>query len=161
MQILIVYAGKTGTTQRCAGILGQRLKDATIINLEMQDVDISKYDLILIGSSIRVGMMHNKVKQFINKNKDILKTKKTAYYICCGFSDSYKKYFESNVSKELLDNAVVYDTFGGEMDISKQKGFDKFIVAMVNKTEEGKKEVRILNQNIDRFVEVLEEKILK
>ncbi len=29
--------------------------------------------------------------------------------------------------KDLLDIAVIYDTFGGKIDRQKQKGFDKFI----------------------------------
>lgn len=33
MKKLIVYSSKTGTTEKCAGILGQNLIDATIINL--------------------------------------------------------------------------------------------------------------------------------
>ena len=157
MQILIVYAGKTGTTEKCAKMLGEKLNNATIVNLVEQNAGISKYDLIIIGSSIRMGRFHSQAKKFINNNKDMLKTKKTAYYVCCGFSSNYKQYFENNVSKELLDNAIVYDTFGGELDVSKQKGIEKFIVHMVSKSEEGKKEIRILNENIDRFVENIKE----
>ena len=159
MQILIVYAGKTGTTEKCAGILGQKLKNVTTINLVAQDVDVSKYDLIIIGSSVRIGMLHNKVKRFISDNTDILKTKKVAYYICCGFYNNYKEYFEKNISKELLDSAIIYDTFGEEMDISKQKGFDKFVVSLVSKTEEGKKGSKIITENIDDFIETINSNI--
>ncbi len=71
MQTLIVYASKTGTTEKCARILGQNLKDTTIINLTAtQNEDINKYDLIIIGSPIRMGMIHKKVKEFISKNMD-------------------------------------------------------------------------------------------
>ena len=153
MKILIAYASKTGTTERCAGILGQRLKNTTIVNLFGQDANVEEYDLIIIGSSIRIGMLNSKVKKFMEKNKDALKTKKVAYYICCGFSDEYKEYFESNISKELLDAAIIFDTFGGELDITKQKGFDKFVVNVISKTEKGKKEVKVLNENIDRFID--------
>ena len=34
MKKLIVYSSKTGTTEKCAGILGQNLIDATIIKLQ-------------------------------------------------------------------------------------------------------------------------------
>ena len=45
MKTLIVYASKTGTTEKCAGIIGQNLKDATIINLSArQNEDFNKYD---------------------------------------------------------------------------------------------------------------------
>lgn len=155
MQIAIVYAGKTGSTEKCAKMLEQGLKNVIIIDVSRQEADISKYDLIVIGSSIRIGMLHKSIKKFINKNKEILKSKKTAYYICCGFPKNYKEYFENNISKELLDNAVIYDTFGGELEISKQKGIEKFIVKMVRKTSEGKGEIRVLNENIDEFIEKL------
>ena len=43
MKTLIVYASKTGTTEKCAGIIGQNLKDATIINLSArQNEDSNK-----------------------------------------------------------------------------------------------------------------------
>ena len=157
MKTLIVYAGKTGTTQRCAKMLEQKLGDVNIVNLVNEEVDITKYDLIIIGSSIRIGMLHSKIKKFIKESIDILKTKKVAYYICCGFSNNYKEYFEKNISKELLDSAITYETFGGEMDLSKQKGFDKLVVKIVNKTENGKKEIKILTENIDEFSKIINE----
>lgn len=157
MRILIAYAGKTGTCEKCVGILGQKLKDATVINLLQQDEDVNKYDIIIIGSSIRMGMIHNKVRNFMNKNKDILKNKEVAYFICCGFSENSKQYFESNIPKELLDSAVVYDTFGGEMDLNKQKGLDKLIVKMVTKDTSDKKEIKILYDNIENFIEKIKE----
>ena len=154
MKILIVYASKTGTTEKCVGILGQNLKDVTIINLTaIQNENINKYDLIIIGSPIRMGMIHKKVKEFINKNTEILKNKKVAYFICCGFAENYQQYFEQNISKELLEKAITYDTFGGEMILEKQKGFDKFIVKMVSKSIAQGREIKILNKNIDRFIE--------
>lgn len=154
MRTLIVYASKTGTTERCAGILGQNLKDVTIINLTAtQNEDINKYDLIIIGSPIRMGMIDKRVKDFISKNSKLLKNKKVAYFICCGFSENWKQYYEQNFPKELLDNAITYDSFGGEMNLEKQKGFDKFIVKMVSKNMPQDKEVKILNENINRFIE--------
>ena len=155
MKTLIVYAGKTGSTEKCAGILEQKLKNTTAVDITKEDIDISQYDLVIIGSSIRMGMFHSEIKKFINKNQEILKSKRTAYYICCGFTNNYKKYFESNIPAHLLDKAIIYDTFGGEIDMSKQKGLDKFIASMVSKSEEGKKEVKILNENIDEFVDNL------
>lgn len=154
MRTLIVYASKTGTTERCAGILGQNLKDVTIINLTAtQNEDINKYDLIIIGSPIRMGMIDKKVKDFISKNSKLLKNKKVAYFICCGFSENWKQYYEQNFPKELLDNAITYESFGGEMNLEKQKGFDRFIVKMVSKNMPQDKEVKILNENINRFIE--------
>lgn len=158
MKTLIVYASKTGTTERCAGILGKNLKDVTIINLTAtQNKDINKYDLIIIGSPIRMGIIDKKVKDFISKNSKSLKNKKVAYFICCGFSENWKQYYEQNFPKELLDNAITYDSFGGEMNLEKQKGFDKFIVKMVSKNIDKNKEIKIIDENINKFIEKVKE----
>jgi menaquinone-dependent protoporphyrinogen oxidase len=153
MNILLVYAGKTGTTKKCAKIVGEKLENITIVDLTESDVNIANYDLIIIGASIRIGMMHSKVKKFIKNNMDVLKTKKIAFYVCCGTVENTKQYFETNLPKELLDSAIICDSFGGELDINKQKGLDKFIVKMVTKNAGDKKEAKILTKNIDRFVE--------
>lgn len=41
------------------------------------------------------------------------------------------------------------------MDITRQKGFDKFITKMVSKNIDADKEIKILNENIDRFIKKL------
>jgi len=160
MQTLIVYASNTGTTKECAYLLKDKLKNATLIDLSVQDVNIESYDLIIIGSSIKVGKFHKKVTEFIKKNHSLLKNKKVAYYICCGFSDNYQTYFKNNLPEGLLNTALIYETFGGIIDISKLKGLDKFIANMVSKTEDGKKEIKLLNDNIDNFIDVINKEIL-
>jgi menaquinone-dependent protoporphyrinogen oxidase len=157
MEIIIVYAGNTGSTEKVAGMLNQRLKNVRVVNLLHEEPDISEYDVVVIGSNVRFGRLQKKVKNFITKNESVILEKKVAYYICCGFSDKYKEHFENNVPKELLNSAITYDTFGGEMDIEKQKGFDKFIVKMVSKTEAGKKEIKILTENIEEFAKKINE----
>ena len=83
MKTIIIYSTKTGTTKKCANILAQNLKNATTANINtIQNEDIQKYDLIIIGTPIRIGLIDKKIKNFILKNQKILKTKKTAYYIC-------------------------------------------------------------------------------
>ena len=41
------------------------------------------------------------------------------------------------------------------MDLQKQKGFDKFITKMVSKNVDGNREIKILNENINRFIKKL------
>lgn len=155
MKTLIIYASKTGTTEKCSKEIQKRLKDATIIDIYTNHEDIDKYDLIVIGSPIRIGMIDKKIKSFLIKNIENLKSKKVAYFICCGFNENWKSYYEQNVPKDLLENAITYDNFGGEIDIQKQKGFDKLIIKMVSKSIGENKKIGILNENIDRFVEKL------
>ena len=155
MKTLIIYASKTGTTEKCAKEINRQLKDSKMVNILNQDEDINKYDLIIVGTPIRMGMIDKKVRKFLISNIETLKSKKVAYFICCGFSENCKNYYEQNIPKDLLENAIIYDTFGGEMDIEKQKGFDKFIVKMVSKSIDKNKEIKILNENIDEFIKIL------
>lgn len=155
MKAIIVYGGKSGTTEKCAKILSEKIGNAPTINLHEKNTNVSDYDLVIIGSNIRAGMMDGKVRKFIIKNREVLDNKKLAFYICCGFAKNKDQYFTNNFPKELLDKSIVYDTFGGEMDISKQKGFDKFVIKAVSKSNNV--EVKILEENIEEFVEKIKE----
>ena len=156
MKTLIIYASKTGTTEKCAKEINRQLKDSKMVNILNQDEDINKYDLIVVGTPIRMGMIDKKIKKFLISNSETLKLKKVAYFICCGFNKNWKSYYEQNIPKNLLDSAIIYDTFGGEMDIQKQKGFDKLVIKMVSKKIYKNEKIEILNGNIDRFIKVLD-----
>ncbi len=155
MKTLIIYASKTGTTEKCAKQINTQLEDSKMVNILNQDEDINRYDLIIIGTPIRMGMIDKKIKKLLISNIETLKSKKVAYFICCGFNENWKNYYEQNIPKDLLDSAIIYDTFGGEMNIQKQKGFDKFITKMVSKNIDKNKEIKILNENIDKFIKAL------
>lgn len=157
MKTLIIYASKTGTTEKCAKEINRQLKDSKMVNILEQNEDINKYDLIIVGTPIRMGMVDKRIKKFLISNIEPLISKKVAYFICCGFNENWKQYYEQNFPKELLDNAIVYDTFGGEMSMERQKGFDKFIVKMVSKNMDKDKEVKILDKNINKFIERVKE----
>ncbi len=155
MKTLIIYASKTGTTEKCAQEINRQIKKSKMVNILNQNENISGYDLIIVGTPIRMGMIDKKIRKFLIKNIEILKSKRVAYFICCGFKENWKSYYEQNIPKDLLDISVIYDTFGGEIDRQKQKGFDKFIINMVCKNIEKDKEIKILNENIDKFIKVL------
>ncbi len=155
MKTLIIYASKTGATEECAKKINRQLKDSKMVNILKQNEDINKYDLIVIGTPIRMGMIDKKIKKFLNSNIENLKSKKVAYFICCGFAENWQNYYEQNIPKDLLDSAIICENFGGVMDIQKQKGFDKFITKIVSKNIDKNKEIKILYENIDRFIKVL------
>ena len=159
MKTIIIYAGKNGTTSKCAKMLSEKLNETDMINLNELIPNIAEYDSIIIGSHIRIGKFHPKVKEFIKDNRSLLLHKKCAYFICCGLATKYEEYFKGNIDEELLSKAVIYNTFGGQMDIEKLKGLDKFIVSMVKKTKEGKETVEILENNINEFAKKIKEVI--
>ena len=155
MKTLIIYASKTGTTEKCAKEINKKLKDSKIVNILNQNEDINHYDLIVIGTPIRMGMIDKKIRKFLIRNIELLKSKKHAFFICCGFNENWKNYYVQNIPKDLLDTAIIYDTFGGIIDIQKQKGFDKINTKIVSKKIDKNKEIKILSDNFDKFIKVL------
>lgn len=159
MKSVIVYASKTGTTKKCAQELANRLGKIEIYDIEKEEKDISSYDLVIIGSSIRIGMFHPKMKHWIEQNKQKLLEKEVAYFICCGFSENTQQYLENNIPKDLLEKAILRQSFGGELNLEQQKGIDKFIVKLVTKNRDSTKKVEIEMDKIEEFANTILRKI--
>ena len=71
MSILIVFAGKNGTTKKCAGLLQEQLPGSRVVDL-MEDVpDLTGSDTIVIGGCIRMGQLHKTVRKFMEANAAI------------------------------------------------------------------------------------------
>ena len=157
MKTLIIYASKTGTTESCAKKLALQLRNAELFDLQSGDPDISEYDIIVIGGSIRAGMLHKAAKKYIKKNLELLKSKKLAFYVCSADTERSGEYFKANIPAELLTKAICSDSFGGEMDISKQKGLSKLIVkkALEESLKKGVQPPCILPERINCFAEKL------
>lgn len=159
MKTLIAYASKTGTTAKCAQLLAAQLENTDIYNLENGSPDISDYNLIVIGGSIRAGMLHKSAKKYIKNNCETLKSKKVAFFICCTDTKRANDFFKANIPKELLEQAVCTDSFGGEMDINKQKGLFKLIAkkSLEASAKKGIPPAHILKERINIFAKKLKE----
>jgi len=157
MKTLIAYASKTGTTEKCAKKLEELVKDADLFNLESGKPDLSNYELVVIGGSIRAGMLNKAAKKYIKNNCEILKTKKVAFFVCSSDTEKGNEYLKANIPDELLEKAICGDTFGGEMDITKQKGLFKLIVKKIIETSEknGTLPPHILPERIQSFADKL------
>ena len=86
--------------------------------------------------------------------------KKSAYFICNGFNEESENYFKKCFPAELIENTVLHDTFGGELKLDKQKGFDKIVVKMLLKANEENDEFTmpsILTEAICRFADKIKE----
>lgn len=154
MRRLIAYAGKTGTTEKCAQTLAKMLGDCRLCDLAKESADPEGYDLVVVGAAVRMGMIHKAAKEFIDRNADLLSKGGAAYFICCGFADKADEYFGANLPQALRDSAVAFDSFGGELDLNKLKGFDK-IIAKMAASQTGGETPRIIEENITAFADKL------
>ena len=81
---LIIYSTIDGHTKSICEHIKNNFKsdeNIKIVSLDdMQDLNLSNFDKIIIGASIRYGRHNKKVLDFIIKNKNILDLKKTAFF---------------------------------------------------------------------------------
>ena len=84
MEDLIIYSSTDGQTKRICETIKDHLSlndKIKIISLnEVNTVNLKKIEKIIIGASIRYGRHNKKVQDFVVKNKNILESKKTAFF---------------------------------------------------------------------------------
>ena len=134
MKILILYASKNGVTRECAETLCELLKKHDEVTLcSVKDGPLpspADFDVAIVGSNIRMGLMNKEIKKYLKKHKTELSSMNTALFLCCGFADSFEEYCDVEIPKSL-DASLGIHYFGGEMKPEKLRGIDKLVVKMV------------------------------
>ena len=81
---LIIYSTTDGHTKRiCDYIADKSTKKSSIELISIEDVkniDLSLYETIVIGASIRYGKHQPELYEFIQRNLEILKTVKASFF---------------------------------------------------------------------------------
>ncbi len=153
MSTLIAYATKNGFTQKCAGLLAEKLVEkADICDLGKSNPNLNKYDKVIIGGSVYAGKMRKQITNICAKNLESLKGKKLGLFICgMAEGDDIKKQLETSFPKELLSTAVASEMFGGEFDFSKMNFIMRAMIKKISGSD--KNQTRLLEENIARFAE--------
>jgi menaquinone-dependent protoporphyrinogen oxidase len=125
MKVLVAYAGKTGTTKKCVDYIKMisteevELYDAK----EGKQIDINNYDIIIMGGSIRIGVMDNSIRNFARLND--FSEKKVGLFVVCGVSENSDKYLRTNFPDITPHNE---SCFGGEFQLGKFRGMEKMVI---------------------------------
>ena len=95
MNGLVVYGTRYGTAEEIAEEIFRILKDGNVdVKLfnanEIRDNDISTYDLIVVGSGIKMGKWTKESKNILKKNQNILSNKKSCV-VCILWRRQHRK----------------------------------------------------------------------
>ncbi len=161
--ILIAYGTRYGATastvEEIAKVLQGEGFEVKVVNLKEENIqDITKFDVVIIGSGMKIEMWTRKAKAFLKKFSRELKKKKVAIFVSSGgralmeHKGEYdeieritKKYLEDKASKYGL-NPISMTMFGGVWDFNQiSKIYRKFlesekknfIAAGIKETEPG------------------------
>ena len=155
MKTLIAYASRTGASEKCARMLAERIPDSTLCDLCREKPDPNAYDQVIVGGGVRMGALHVDARQYLDGCKPVLLKKRLGLFLCAGFVEKAGEIFANNVDPELRAHAVACECFGGEIDMSKLRGFDRLITKMALrsfKDEDGQAAMpRLLPERVEAF----------
>jgi len=136
MKALIVYGTRygatTGTSEAMAKILREEGFDVRVVNAKDEKVDdISAYELIIVGSGMKIDRWIKEPENFLKKFRKELATKKVALFVSSGVQAIYehegnteamerawRKYLEDKATKYLL-KPIAMAIFGGVLNFTK------------------------------------------
>ena len=101
---------------------------------------VDLYDLIIVGSGIRADKWTKETIAFLDKNAELLATKKTALFVSCQMADGEKEaqdkakklYLEKTAEQYRLKPSAL-GFFGGFLDFSKSHGLFVDVLIRVNR----------------------------
>ena len=155
MKILIVFATRYGTTEKCSRMLGEIFKkkghEVDIVNLkENRKVNPGDYDAVAVGGSFMMFRMNSIVKRFVSRNLKALLTVKAGIFMC-GADEKWEEEIKKGFPEELLGKAVAKGYFGYEMLWDKMAPFFRNMLQKEYKTDEPVS--KIMEDNIKKFAD--------
>jgi len=131
VNILIAYATHNGVTKRCAEMLASHLEDQhtlTLVDARKSEIPSPElFDVVVLGSSIRLENMNSKIKKYVKENLQVLNKIPCAVFFCCGFTRLFIEYSETLLPKHFFPS-LGFHLFGGELKPERNRGFDKLAV---------------------------------
>jgi menaquinone-dependent protoporphyrinogen oxidase len=136
MKTLIIFSSKYGYTADCSIKLKEELggePEVLDINEVKESPDISSYDTVIIGSSVYVGKVSKKIREFCKENLESLQEKQLGIFICLALVEEKDEILKTNFPSPMLDHVKAVGIFGGEARLDKMKFVDKKIINLVTK----------------------------
>ncbi len=140
-KIGIVYATVDGQTLKICNelvnILKQNKQDIELYSITEFSKKVTDFDKLVIGSSIRYGVHHEKIIEFINANIAQLDTIKTAFFsVNLVARKPEKNKPETNpyvikFFKKIDWKPTVVEVFAGMLDYKKYKPFDRIMIQFI------------------------------
>lgn len=108
-----------------------------LFSVEDVNIEVSNYHTFIIGSSIRYGVHHEKIIQFINENKPKLDKVKTAFFSVNLVARKPEKN-QANTNpyvvkffKKIDWKPTIVEVFAGLLDYKKYKPFDRIMIQFI------------------------------
>lgn len=144
MSPIIIYMSLHGCAEKAAFKLRDMYwKDVDLINLRYQDPPpLENYDTVIIGGSVHMGSIQEKVKKYCRDNEWELLTKRLGLYLCHMWEgETALKQFNEAYSEQLRNHAIAKGLFGGEFNLEKMNRFEKMLVWKAGRVDRSIKKI--------------------
>ena len=141
LKTLIIYSTTDGQTRKICERIARASDSTELFKIipveETQKENLSIFDNIIIGASIRYGKHNISVHNFIKENKNILENKSTAFFtvnVVARKPDKNKPDTNPYMKKFLKETNWMPNkmaVFAGKIDYPKYKFFDKQIIRFI------------------------------
>lgn len=140
-EVLIVYGTRYGATEDTSRLIANTLTqedfNVQLINAKKDKIkNIDEFDLIIVGSGIKMGRWTKEPENFLQNFQKELSKKKIALFVCCGgakplsegeerikeMQEAKRKYLEEKANKYYIE-PVALGFFGGVYDFNKMSWF--------------------------------------
>ena len=138
---LIVYSSTDGHTKTICNRIANFLNNKSLVKVMSLDeafkVDLSQFNNIIIGASIRYGRHSNKLYEFIKKNKIVLEQKQSTFFsVNVVARKAEKNTPETNpYIKKFLKiskwKPKKVGVFAGKVDYPNYNFFDKYVIKLI------------------------------
>jgi menaquinone-dependent protoporphyrinogen oxidase len=136
---LILYSTTDGQTLKiCERIKTIVSSEIDIVSLDnIKSIELDFYDLIILGASIRYGKHKLEVSNFVLNNKEVLESKKTAFFSVNAVARKENKNTpESNpyilkFLKQTNWKPDYVEVFAGKINYPKYNLIDKYIIRFI------------------------------
>ena len=156
MNTLIAYAGKTGNTAKCVRRLAIRLKNVTLIDLNVEEVSPKDFDAVIVASPVYSHKFERSVQIFLRTYQNILENKLFAVFVTMVEYGTFNKVIAKEIAGPLRKNAVAIANFGGEVNnLTPFDWHDKIVAKSMIKLESKKHPIEFLSEAPQKFIEEL------
>ena len=165
IRILIAYQSKYGSTKQYAEWI-QKESNGDLVNIENGDsLDLAGYDIIIIGSSVRIGNIV--IAPFIEDHWSVMKGKKVILFTTSATPPRHPRIqsiYEKSLPEEIRKE-IKYFPLHGRISSEKLTLWDQFLIAIGKimeqdetlKKDMGKDFDGVRRENLSPLLEYLEE----
>lgn len=156
MKTIIIYASKYGSGEDIANKIKQGLPQDTICVKvdDAQDIDLNRYEQVILGSSIYVGRINKKLKKYVDTNLQTLLNKRVAFFISRGIKEPAIEALLQQNLPNLVSHFYCIKDLGGELRRDRMGFMERKIVGVMSKQKDWK-EPSIDEKEIQDFITVL------